>query len=64
MNASRESYGSIVPGKRANKAGGPVAEPVEERDPADGNHGPDWHAPYTETEKGMKKADWTVYGEP
>jgi len=41
-----------------------VAEPVEERDPADGNHGPDWHAPYTETEKGMKKADWTVYGEP
>jgi hypothetical protein len=31
MNANRKSDGPIVPAKRANKAGTPVAEPVEER---------------------------------
>ena len=34
---SGESDGSIVPEKRANKAGTPVAESVEERGPPEGN---------------------------
>ena len=32
-----ESDGSIVPGKRANKTGTPVAESVEGREPPEGN---------------------------
>jgi hypothetical protein len=37
MHASRESDGPIVPKKRANKAGLPVAESVEGRGPTKGN---------------------------
>jgi group II intron reverse transcriptase/maturase len=37
MNASGQSDGSVVPTKRANKAGKPVAESVEGRGPANGN---------------------------
>ena len=37
MNAHRKSDGPIVPAKRANKAGTPVAEPVEERGSPKGN---------------------------
>jgi hypothetical protein len=37
MNANRKSDGPIVPAKRANKAGTPVAESVEERGSLKGN---------------------------
>jgi len=37
MHASGKSDGPIVPAKRANKAGTPAAEPVEERGPPEGN---------------------------
>ncbi len=36
-DADRKSDGPIVPAKRANKAGTPVAESVEERGPLEGN---------------------------
>lgn len=37
MHVLGKSDGSVVPAKRANKAGLPAAESVEERDPAEGN---------------------------
>jgi len=37
MNARRKSDGPIVPAKRANKAGTPAAESVEERGSPKGN---------------------------
>ena len=37
MHADGKSDGSVVPTKRANKAGAPVAESVEERGPPKGN---------------------------
>ena len=37
MNANRKSDGPIVPAKRANKAGTPAAESVEERGSPKGN---------------------------
>ena len=48
MHAHGKSHGPIVPAKRANKAGTPVAESVEERGPPKGNAA--WHflAPDTE----------------
>ena len=36
MHADRKSHGPIVPAKRANKAGTPVAESVEERGSPEG----------------------------
>ena len=37
MHAAEESDDFVVPSKRANKAGTPVAEPVEERGSTKGN---------------------------
>src|SRR6266496_2468971 len=37
MNDRGKSDSRVVPGKRANNAGGPVEEPVEERRLAEGN---------------------------
>lgn len=39
MHADRESDVSIVPAKRANKVGAPMAESVEERETPKGNAG-------------------------
>jgi hypothetical protein len=39
MYGREKSDSSIVPRKRANKAGQPVAEPVEGREGAEGNAG-------------------------
>ena len=48
MNAHRKSDGPIVPAKRANKAGTPVAESVEERGSPKGNAARHLLAPDTE----------------
>lgn len=47
MNANRKSDGLIVPAKRANKAGTPVAEPAEERGSPKGNALTEGFAPDT-----------------
>ena len=48
MNDCGKSDSRVVPAKLANKTGRPVAEPVEERRLAKGEHGPAKRAPDAE----------------
>jgi hypothetical protein len=56
MHVFRESDGSIVPQKQANKADVSVAEPVEGREPTKGNDLPAGHVP--DTAPGKRGHGW------
>jgi len=65
VHVSRESDGLIVPKKRANKAGLPVAESVEGRGPTKGNATQTLLAPDTEPGKrGIRIVGRTTRGMP